>query len=343
MFESGVGGSEIEALPLVAIILPAYNEEKEIDSAINQLISQTYSNREIIVVDDGSTDGTFDKALAAASGKKGMRVIRANHGGPSYARNLGVKESSGEIVFFGECDCVYDPDYLQKAIKALSGNPKAGAVCLTGGPLKLKSTMATNCIELENNLQHKLLETGKIKPFYAWVFWREVFNKVGGYDEKLFQAEDRDLFGRVVRAGYEIAWVPGINWRHKRVETLSELSSKWFARGRTRVLFAFKNRLVYDLAKAFLPFWAFILGIILLFVLPIAGGLLMLLVGMLFLLQAARVTRIVWLNVKSKLVLIEYPFFLVTRNFSTAIGYTVGGFKLLIGKIQGKSPSYKEV
>ena len=329
--------------PSVAIILPAYNEQKEISSAISEMTKQTYAKREIIVVDDGSTDGTYDAALSKGNETGEIRVIRANHGGPSFARNLGVKESSGEIVFFGECDCVYDSDYVEKAVNALARNPKAGAVCLTGAPLILRSTLATDCIELENILQHKLLESGKIKPFYAWVFWRDAFNKAGGYDENLFQAEDRDLFNRIVNAGYEIAWVPGINWRHKRVESLSELSKKWFKRGRTRVLFSLKNRLLKDLAKAFAPFWFSVLGILLLFVSAIAGSLLILLVAALFIVQTARVARIAWPAVERKSVFLKYPVFLVARNFSTALGYSYGVLKFLARKLQGKKVSYKDV
>lgn len=329
--------------PLVAIVLPAYNEQEEIKSAIDELARQTYSNREIIVVDDGSTDETYSIALAEAERRGGIRVIRASHGGPSYARNLGVKESTGEIVFFGECDCVYDSDYVERAVDALERNQKAGAVCLTGAPLKLKSTLATDCIELENTLQHRLLESGKIKPFYAWVYWRDAFNRVGGYDVKLFQAEDRDLFNRIVNAGYEIAWVPGIHWRHKRVETLAELSGKWFKRGRTRVLFALKNRLFGDLAKSLAPFWALILGVMALFTWPVLGAALVLLVVALFLAQSARIARMTWHDAKSKVVFFKYLIFLFTRNFSTALGYTVGIFKILVLKLQRKEVSYQNV
>ena len=307
------------------------------------MVKQTYLNREIIIVDDGSTDGTFNNARVAVDGKSGVRIIRANHGGPSYARNLGVKESTGEIVFFGECDCVYDSDYVEKAVQALSRNQKAGAVCLTGAPLKLKSTLATDCIELENVLQHKLLESGKIKPFYAWVYWRDVFNKVGGYDEKLFQAEDRDLFGRVVKAGYEIAWIPGIHWRHKRVETLAELAGKWFRRGRTRVLFSLKNRLFLDLCKSLAPFWALVVGILVLFISPVFGVAIILLVFVLFLAQSARVERMVGPMSNQSVFFSNIFRSWLQEILVPAIGYTFGVFKILIRKAQGKEVSYKNL
>jgi glycosyltransferase involved in cell wall biosynthesis len=335
--------AELTDQPRVSIIVPAYNEAGEIKEAISQMTHQDYSNREILIVDDGSTDRTFEVASGEAASGNGIRVIRASHGGPSFARNLGVKESTGEVIFFGECDCVYDSDYVQKAIETLRNNPKAGAVCLTGAPLTLKRTFATDCIELENVLQHVLLKKGKIKPFYAWVFTRKAFESVGGFDEKLFQAEDRDLFGRVVNAGFEIALVPGINWRHKRVDTLNELIEKWFRRGRTRVLFSIKNRKFSDLAKTLLPFWLFVSGIILLAISPVVGAILVLLVVASILVQTLRVASNTWSAVKRKRVFFEYPIFLASRNFSSALGYTYGVIRILILKTQNKEVSFKTV
>lgn len=332
-----------KAHPLVSVIIPAFNEENEIEMVINEMLKQTYAKTEIIIVDDGSTDQTYAKASAMLSGHEATKIVRGTHGGPSYARNLGVRESKGDIVFFGECDCIYDPDYIEKAVKALGDNKLAGAVCLTGAPFKLKSTLATDCIELENIQQHNLLKTGRIKPFYAWVFSKSIFITVGGFDEKLFQAEDRDLFNRVVKAGYQIAWVPGIHWRHKRAETLSELGKKWFLRGRTRVLYSVKNRLYLDLAKALLPFWVLVLGILTLFFFPVFGLALVLFVLILFLIQTSRVMRVTWSSVKPKRVFLEYPMFLATRNFSTALGYTSGIVMIFIRKAQKREITYRNI
>jgi glycosyltransferase involved in cell wall biosynthesis len=318
-----------DSMPKVSIVLPAHNEENEIESAIREMIKQTYRNREIIVVDDGSSDNTLKTASAAIQGLSDVRMVEAKHGGPSYARNLGFRESSGTVIFFGECDCVYDADYVEKAVAALNENPDAGAVCLTGAPLVTRSTLATDCIELENKVQHKLLNEGKIKPFYAWVFRRGALEKAGGFDEKLFQAEDKDLFGRVVRSGYKIAWVPGVHWKHKRSETLSSLSRKWFVRGKTRVLYSVKNRLLLDLAKTILPFWLFILGLVLLPFYPIYGIILVALVLISFLLQTARIKSVSVPDIHKRGIYVKYYIFLIVRNFSSSLGYVFGLLKMV--------------
>src|SRR5579875_599202 len=126
-------------MSLVSIVLPAYNEENEILSALHDLDSQTYQDKEIIVVDDGSTDSTASLAESFAARNDHTKVIRAKHAGPSAARNLGIKFSSGDVIFFGECDCSYDSRYVERAMNALRANPEAGAVCLTGAPLKVRS------------------------------------------------------------------------------------------------------------------------------------------------------------------------------------------------------------
>ena len=314
----------------MSIVLPAYNEQQEIESAISEMEKQSYKNREILIVDDGSTDNTFNAAKQIAVALNDIQVITTSHGGPSHARNVGIKSSSGEIVFFGECDCTYSADYLELAVKALQDKPTAGAVCLTGGPLEIRRTVAIRCIYLENVLQHTLLNAGKIKPFYAWVYRKEALDKVGGFDENLFQGEDKDLFRRVVSDGNEIAWIPGIHWWHKRSETLFEMAKKWFSRARTRLLFSLKNRLFFDMAKTMAPVWLVVLGIVLLISSQyLVGGILLAVVAAGIFVQAFRTMTATWSSVTEKSVYVYYPVYLATRNFSSGLGYTYGLIRLI--------------
>ena len=311
-------------LPRVSIILPCYNEEQEIRTAIREVQKQTFGGREIIVVDDGSTDETAPIAEEYCVGHPDTRVIRIAHSGLTHVRNVGIRESKGEIIFFAESDCVYDADYVEKAVQCLDAQPDANAVCLTGGPLKVRSTLATECIEIENVVQHKLLAQGKIKPFYAWVFRRAQLVAIGGFDERLFQGEDKDVFRRFVNAGNKVAWLPGIHWRHKRDQTTWQLAQKWFFRGRSRVLYAVKHGLMKDFAKTLLPFWLLVFGLLYLLVLPIVGVILIALVLALFVGNTIRIARIAWSSLSNRRYLLGYPFFLMVRNFSSALGYMWG-------------------
>lgn len=327
----------------VSIVLPLYNSERELPEALAELDKQSYRDREIVIVDDGSSDGTWDLANNLSAGRSDVVLVRTEHRGASHARNSGVERSNGSVIFFAESDCVYDDTYVQKAVEALNTNPNAGAVCLTGAPLITRSTLATRSIDIENKMQHALLNQGKIQPFYAWVYRKDAFDKVGGFDERLFQGEDKDLFSRLKKANYGVAWVPGINWRHKRDQTTLELASKWFKRGRTRVLFSIKHRHVFEILKTLVPFWALVLGFVLTFRYPLPGLLIVLLVALGFIVQSLRVTRISWGSVQQKSSFLEYPIFVVTRNFSMALGYTVALAAIAARKVEGRPVAWDNI
>ena len=337
------GVKELNDTPKVSIVLPMYNSEKDVAEVLAELDRQSYRDREMILVDDGSTDGTRKVATELTSGRNDVTVVETNHGGASHARNAGVGKARGEIVFFAESDCVYDPMYLQRAVDSLDSDPKAGAVCLTGAPLITRSTLATQSIDIENKVQHQLLNQGKIKPFYAWVYRKEVLMELGGFDEKLFQGEDKDLFSRVKRAGYTVAWVPGINWWHRRDQTTPQLAKKWFTRGRTRVLFSIKHRRILDILKTVAPFWVTVLGVVLLIRSPLLGALVLLFVALLFIGTTLKVMKISWPVVKRKRTFLGYPLFVMTRNFSMAMGYSIALVTILIRKIEGKETAWNNV
>ena len=299
-----------------------------------------------MIIDDGSTDKTTRRWLRLfAANRTDVSVVR--NGPPRRFRMRGTQASAaaqGDIVFFSETDCVYDPAYVEKAVASLASHPSAGAVCLTGAPLITRSTLATQCIDIENKVQHRLLDQGKIKPFYAWVYRREVLAELGGFDEKLFQGEDRDLFRRLQGAGYEVAWVPGVNWRHKRDQTLSYLAKRWFTRGRSRLLYALKHRLWLDMLKTMAPFWLFVTGILIASAgFLVYGVFLALLVPALTTAYSLKNVRISWPYIPKKRVYLGYPLFVIVRNFSMALGYSYAFAAILVRKVQGKPISWQNV
>ncbi|MDG6902230.1 MAG: glycosyltransferase [Nitrososphaerota archaeon] len=327
----------------MSVILPLYNSAKDLPSALSQLVGQSYRNKEIILVDDGSSDETY--SMASELSKKIDHIIlsKTDHMGASHARNVGASKSRGAILFFAESDCVYDADYIQKAVDSLVSEPGAGAVCLTGAPLITRPTLATRCIDVENKVQHKLLREGKIRPFYAWVYRKETFTKLGGFDENLFQGEDRDLFSRLKAANYSVTWVPGVNWRHRRDQTILDMSRKWVGRGRTRVLLTLKHRQAYELLKDLLPLWATVGGILLLTLYPLGGAAVLFIVAAAFVSKSVRVASISWSEVRNKRVFLAYPYFLLVRNFSMGMGYSLALARIAVLKVQRKKLSWSKI
>jgi glycosyltransferase AglI len=334
---------ELNKVPMVSIVLPLYNSENEVPTVLGELDKQSYPSREIVVVDDGSEDRTSERVAALINGRSDVRLLRSAHRGASHARNLGALQARGEIIFFSESDCVYDSAYLEKAVSSLESDPGAGAVCLTGAPLIKRSTLATRCIDIENKVQHRLLNEGKIQPFYAWVYRKDVFEKLGGFDERLFQGEDKDLFARLKAAGYGVEWVPGINWHHVRDQTTAELARKWFSRGKTRVLYSLKQRRWLEILKTLAPFWTLILGLAVLFWFPVVGVVLILLVVLAFLVQSAKTMFVSWPEVERKRAFWGYPLFLMVRNFSMALGYSKALGTIVVRKLRGRETSWNNL
>lgn len=332
-----------ETHPRVSVVLPAYNEETRICEGILELEKQTYKDREILIVDDGSTDRTVSVAGKAAAEYPRVTIIPSEHAGPAQARNIGIERSSGQIIFFAECDCVYDEDYIEKAVDALDQDPGAGAVCLTGAPLITKKTLGTECLDMENKIQHRLLEEGKIKPFYAWVYTRHALQVVGGFDVKLFQAEDKDLFQRIKEAGFKVAWVPGIHWRHIRDESTSTLAKEWVKRGKTRILYVVKHRQFSDLLKSSLPLWLFCVGVVASTLSPLFGLVIVVISLALPAVASLRMIILAWKTVIRKRIFLWYPIFVLIRNFSLALGYSYGLAAILLKKIQRKPISWQTI
>jgi glycosyltransferase involved in cell wall biosynthesis len=335
--------SKEEAAPRVSIVLPIYNSAKEVPAILTELSRQSFADREIILVDDGSTDETWSSAKALSTGQTNVFFLRTDHRGPAHARNVGLQHSRGEIIFFSETDCVYDPEYLQKAVYALDSHADASAVCLTGAPLVTRRTLATLCIEIENKVQHRLLSQGRIEPFYAWVYRRKVLLDLGGFDDRLFQGEDRDLFRRLKNARYGVALVPGVNWQHVRDQTMAELAGKWFGRGRTRLLYLIKHRRILDIIKSLAPFWATFLGLALLVLSPLLGGLILLVVVAAFLARTVRVMTVSWPLVQRKRTFFGYPLFIAVRNFTTAMGYSLALVTISARRLQGKELTWESL
>ena len=114
--------------PCLSVVIPVYNADKYLPVCLNSLLSsEGIEDAEIILVDDGSTDGSSAIADRFASDHQNIRVIHIENGGPSLARNAGLKEAVGEYVFFCDADDTVDPVHFAKVIE-LAGNSGADII-----------------------------------------------------------------------------------------------------------------------------------------------------------------------------------------------------------------------
>ena len=116
-------------MPRVSVVVTTYNQRAYIAAAIESALGQTFSDREVVVVDDGSTDGT--DAIVVSFGDR-VRLIRQENQGIAGARNTGVLNARGELVAFLDGDDLWEPDKLAFQVETAERYPQAGLVAVDG-------------------------------------------------------------------------------------------------------------------------------------------------------------------------------------------------------------------
>jgi cellulose synthase/poly-beta-1,6-N-acetylglucosamine synthase-like glycosyltransferase len=198
--------------PPVTIIVPVYNEDAVIVPALRSLLGLRYPALEIIVVDDGSTDHTLERA-AALEGRYGattLRVISKRNGGKASALNAGVALARHDYVLCMDGDSRLDPGTIRAAMRHFA-DPRVAAVA---GNVKVvnrdnvwTSLQALEYLEGLNMARRAqgFLRVVNIIPGPIGVFRRDVLRAVGGYDTDTF-AEDADLTLKLLTAGWHVAY-----------------------------------------------------------------------------------------------------------------------------------------
>src|SRR5690349_2301444 len=113
--------------PRVSVIVSCYNLGQFLDEAVESVLAQTFTDFEILIVDDGSTDGETRRLLSAYQ-KPRTRVIRSENRGLPATKNLGLKNTRGSYVCMFDADDRLDPSFLQKSVAALDENPEVAFV-----------------------------------------------------------------------------------------------------------------------------------------------------------------------------------------------------------------------
>lgn len=196
----------------VSIIVPAYNEGPVIDAAIRSLLELAWPAFEIVVVDDGSDDDTYERACALEGqhGAATVRVIRKLNAGKASALNTGLAVASSPFVLCMDADSRLSRDTLRAAMVHFS-DPRVGAVA---GNVKVvnRQHLSTRLQALEYiqglNLPRRaqgFLRVVNIIPGPIGVFRREALAQVGGYDTDTF-AEDADVTIKLLGAGWQIIY-----------------------------------------------------------------------------------------------------------------------------------------
>ena len=191
-------------MPTVSVITPAYNVEPFIAETIESVQAQTLEDVELIVVDDGSTDRTYDIAAEYARRDPRVRLVRQPNRGISAARNHALRIARGHVFAILDSDDVWLPRYLERQLAILDAHPDVDIVTGNGwfrsgrldGQLARPSPDPRPVPTLARILED---ETA---VFIMSVFRRRVYESIGGFDESLRTNEDYDFWIRAATAGH---------------------------------------------------------------------------------------------------------------------------------------------
>lgn len=201
-------------MPRVTVIIPTYNRARLIGKAIESVFNQTYSDFEIIIVDDGSTDETASEVAQYGSR---IRYLYQKHAGSSEARNLALRASTGELIAFLDSDDVWYPKKLEKQIGLFDRDPSVGLVYSftqmideKGNALELETR---KCLQWHREAFQRGYSYETISKFCVlWpstvVIRKSCLERTGFFDPRTESFEDWDLYLRLALEGVHFAGIP---------------------------------------------------------------------------------------------------------------------------------------
>ncbi|MFQ5836469.1 MAG: glycosyltransferase family 2 protein [Candidatus Bathyarchaeia archaeon] len=258
------------SFPLVTVIVPAYNEEKAIGKTVKALLKLSYLNKEIIIVDDGSTDKTLEIARSYVKDDV-LKVLTKPNGGKWDALNTGIKTANGEFIVCIDADTLLDQNAIQHLVKhfedskigAVAGNVKVGN--RRGVVTKLQALEYIVGINLfrrsEAYFQKVTVVPGPIGAFRA-----SLLKEVGLFDGDTF-AEDADVTLKILKAGYKTVFEPqaiGYTEAPNTMTAVAKQRYRWY-RGSLQCLSKHKDMAFnrkYGSAGTFIMPWTIFNGVI---------------------------------------------------------------------------------
>lgn len=194
--------------PTVSVVIPCFNYGRFLRDAVASIRSQTFTDHEIIVVDDGSTDDT--EAVAHELGTA-LRYLRQPNQGPSAARNTGIAAARGRYIGFLDADDTWHSEKLAQQVPILEGRPEVVLVYtdstyFEGATGREVGRHRERFAHPDGRVLGRLVEAGNFIPSPTPLVRRTTLEQVGGFDATLRSSEDWDLWVRLAARG-ELAYV----------------------------------------------------------------------------------------------------------------------------------------
>ena len=202
--------------PKISVIIPTYNRGDLLKKSINSVLSQTYENFELIIVDDGSTDTTREVTENyIKNDKRIVYLYEANSGGPAHPKNVGVKKALGEFISFLDDDDEWLPEKLEKQIQMFE-TPEGKNIDIVSCDSIVEDNVSGIIVKPSKIKNYKLCDLLiKNSIFTGTVLVRASSLKNKLFDENLKFLEDWDMWIRILSENNNIKFVPIVLFKYK--------------------------------------------------------------------------------------------------------------------------------
>jgi glycosyltransferase involved in cell wall biosynthesis len=220
-------------LPLVSIIIPSYNSKRFIKEAVNSAVQQTYKNIEVVLVDDGSTDGT--EVYFEEFQKQAVHCFKIHNGGASNARNFGLSKSKGEYIQFLDADDILHQNKIENQMKAMLY--QNADISFTPWINFSKNVTEGNKFRFDK-INYVKTRSGKelmfsfgmdnwFIPVFSWITHKNLIEKAGGWNIEISNNDDGEYFSRLLFHAEKVICIDEIlaYYRVMPTNSLSKMNS----------------------------------------------------------------------------------------------------------------------
>ncbi len=226
-------------MPKVSVVIPAYNAMTYLPETVASVLQQTFSDFELIIVNDGSSDNVMEWASGLEDPR--VKLISQENGGVAAARNTGIAHAQGEYIAFLDADDLWEPTKLQKQAHCLETNPSVGLVYTWTAVIDQlgKPTRNVWTPNTEGNVWEYIVVKDMLSTGSSPMIRQTCFETVGLFDSTVDSCEDRDMWIRIA-AHYPFGLVKEpltlyrrhtenmTNQRQKLIQTLGRVFEKTF-------------------------------------------------------------------------------------------------------------------
>lgn len=183
--------------PLISVIIPTYNSEKTIQQTIDSVLNQTWTNLELIVINDGSQDSTLDIVTRIKDPR--LKVLSYPNAGVSASRNRGISQAEGEFISFLDADDLWTKDKLEAQLTALQANPQAAVAYSWTDHIDENGQFLRSGVHrtINGDVYAELLKSNFLANGSNVLIRTQALEEIGTFNQSLSQAEDWDMYLRL--------------------------------------------------------------------------------------------------------------------------------------------------